>query len=41
MIQHAIHEHEKKAQVKVAELSAPDYLHWSDKCFAKEEGYCN
>lgn len=41
MIQHATQEHEKKARMKVADLSAPDYLHWSDRCYEKELGYCH
>jgi hypothetical protein len=36
-----VQEYDVKANAKVAELTAPDYLKWADECIQHEENYCD
>ena len=36
-----VKEYDVKANQKVAELTAPDYLRWCDSCIQHEEEYCD
>ena len=40
-LQRTITEYDVKANAKVAELTAPDYLIWADECISHEENYCD
>lgn len=40
-LERTIVEYDQKANSRVAEMTAPDYLTWVDECIAHEENYCD